>query len=65
MSEPTRAILDASGRPARATVRTDCPRCHAPASERVASAGFGSPHDVCRQCGHEFDVLTVTLGGGT
>lgn len=31
-----------------------CPRCRAGAEERVLSAGFGHPHEVCRKCGYEF-----------
>lgn len=32
----------------------NCPRCRAGVSERVPSAGFGNPHEVCRKCGYEF-----------
>jgi ribosomal protein L37AE/L43A len=50
-------LLDATGRPVRPS--TDCPRCGAEKSKRVASAGFGAPHDVCRECGYEWEGLTV------
>lgn len=33
-----------------------CPQCRADVSRRVLSAGFGTPHDVCGQCGHEFSL---------
>ena len=36
-----------------------CPRCGAGKDKRVASGHFGAPHDVCRNCGHEFAELTV------
>lgn len=36
-----------------------CPRCRAGAEKRVLSAGFGDPHDVCSQCGHEFEERTL------
>ena len=54
-----RAILDASGRPARQKVDTRCPRCYAPRERRVLSAGFGPVHDVCGQCGYDFEERTL------
>lgn len=38
-----------------------CPVCHAGKESRVLSQTFGPLHDVCRVCGHQFDVLTVPL----
>jgi hypothetical protein len=40
---------------------TRCPNptCRAGKEKRVKSAGFGSPHDVCSQCGYEWAELTV------
>lgn len=35
-----------------------CPRCGSLPSFRVASAGFGYPHDVCKVCGFEFTEWT-------
>jgi len=52
-------ILDASGQPARPARDAACPRCAAPADRRVLSAGFGSPHDVCSVCGHDFEECTL------
>lgn len=52
-------ILDASGKPARSANDTGCPQCGAGPDKRVLSAGFGSPHDVCGTCGHEFEERTV------
>lgn len=52
-------IVDASGKPARKATDTNCPKCKAPASRRVLSSGFGEPHDVCGQCGYEFEERTL------
>lgn len=52
-------LLDPTGRPARAAIDRACPRCGAPPEKRVLSAGFGSPHDVCSACGHDFDERTL------
>lgn len=38
---------------------TNCPRCGAPEKRRVLSAGFGSPHDVCGECGYDFSERTL------
>jgi transposase-like protein len=38
---------------------TDCPRCAATNDRRVLSGGFGEPHDVCGQCGYEFQERTL------
>lgn len=32
--------------------------CGAGPDKRVPSSGFGRPHDVCRECGHEFEEFT-------
>jgi uncharacterized protein (DUF983 family) len=56
-AEPVSRILDASGRPSKPS--SDCPRCGADKSKRVASSGFGQPHDVCRECGHEWETSTT------
>ena len=62
MSEST--IVNPQGKPARVALDTRCPRCGVECPEgdtakRVASCGFGTPHDVCRKCGYEFEGLTV------
>lgn len=51
MSTPTIVLTDP-----RPVVDPDgkCPRCRAGADDRVPSAGFGDPHEVCRKCGFEF-----------
>lgn len=58
----SKVILDPSGRPARLkNLRVDdhCPKCGAPAERRVLSGGFGYPHDVCGNCGHDFEERTI------
>ena len=52
--DPAAVLLDSAGRPARAPRSALCPSCGAWPDQRVASAGFGDPHPVCRKCGHEF-----------
>jgi rubredoxin len=49
-------LVDASGKPVKRDTR--CPQCQAGPDKRVASGGFGEPHDVCVVCGHEFQELT-------
>ena len=56
--ETAPVIVDPQGRPARRDVDRRCPQCGAGPERRTKSAGFGMPHDVCRQCGHEFKELT-------
>jgi len=51
-------IVAPNGRPAREAESDDCPRCGSAPDKRVASSGFGSPHDVCVVCGFEFEGLT-------
>lgn len=51
--DPADCLADASGRPIRAS-KGHCPRCGAPPTKRVASAGFGQPHPICIVCGYEF-----------
>jgi uncharacterized protein (DUF983 family) len=47
-------IVAPSGRPARALVSRDCPRCGAGPDRRLASGGYGARvHDVCGRCGCE------------
>jgi uncharacterized protein (DUF983 family) len=58
VSEPPR-LVDSAGQPVR-RLNDACPKCHAAPATRVASSGFGRPHDVCGMCGHEFDEDTVT-----
>lgn len=36
-----------------------CPQCRAGKDRRVRSGGFGAFHDVCGQCGFEFEERTV------
>lgn len=51
-----KTLVTPDGRPAR---RSDkCPRCGSAKDKRVASSGFGMPHDVCSVCGHEFEEFT-------
>ena len=54
MSTP--AIVGTDGRPLRRPqANTDaCPECRAGKDQRVPSCGFGTPHEVCQKCGHEF-----------
>jgi uncharacterized protein (DUF983 family) len=52
-------ILDPSGRPARRAKDATCPKCGAGRDRRVLSAGFGAPHDVCGECGHDFEERTL------
>lgn len=52
-------IVDPSGRPARKSISTDCPACGAAKAKRRLSSGFGSPHDICGECGHDFDERTI------
>lgn len=57
-------IVDPAGRAVESPVTfvegravpTRCPGCGAPPKRRVKSAGFGQPHDVCVECGHEFSL---------
>lgn len=61
MTGPTSVLVDAQGRPLsrRAVETAGCPRCRG--TKRIASAGFGVPHPVCAQCGHEWpDEVFVT-----
>ncbi len=59
MPEPEQAkpfnpvIVAPDGRPARLPRDARCPACGAGADQRVASSGFGTPHEVCVNCGHE------------
>jgi uncharacterized protein (DUF983 family) len=52
-------IVDASGRPARTARDRNCPMCGAGTDRRVLSGGFGQVHDVCGQCGHDFEERTI------
>jgi uncharacterized protein (DUF983 family) len=45
-------IVDAQGKPARQAIDTKCPDCRS--ARRRLSGGFGSPHDICADCGHDF-----------
>jgi rubredoxin len=47
-------IVAPDGRPARTPKTAQCPQCGADPDQRVPSAGFGTPLDVCQACGHEF-----------
>jgi hypothetical protein len=62
--DPAASLVDGHGRPARAADDGRCPgkdgrRCAGTRKDRVASSGFGEPHDVCKFCGHEFDEWTA------
>lgn len=54
MSTP--ALVGPDGRPVPRPrhASTACPRCRADEGKRVKSSGFGTPHEVCSECGHEF-----------
>ena len=50
-------LVSPSGSPFRRDGK--CPRCGAEKSKRVALAAFGRPpHDVCVECGFEFEEST-------
>jgi len=48
-------ILAPDGTPARLPPDATCPKCGAGPDQRVLSAGFGTPHEVCQRCGFEFE----------
>lgn len=53
--DPAARLVNGRGEPARRHRRAEaCPRCGAGPEQRTPSAGFGTPHDVCRLCGYEF-----------
>ena len=52
-TESTIVLTDPKPLP-RGRVDGRCPQCRAEKTRRVKSAGFGQPHDVCGQCGHDF-----------
>lgn len=53
-------LVDPQGKPVSAKKPSmACPRCGAGPDKRTLSAGFGQPHDVCTQCGHDFDERTL------
>jgi len=55
MSEPFNPVLVAvNGTPLRPTAPPICPVCGEGPDKRTAAGGFGQPHEVCTQCGHEF-----------
>ena len=55
---PRPPLVDVRGKPIATDTR--CPQCKADAKKRVPSANFGTNrHDVCSQCGFEFEELTV------
>jgi hypothetical protein len=59
--DPAAGVVDVHGR-TTAERRADearCPICGAPPTKRVASSGFGLPHDVCGNCGHDFKEWTL------
>jgi len=58
--DPAGRLVNADGRPVRRALNAACPRCGAEPRRRVTSGGFGrGVHDVCGQCGYDFDELTV------
>lgn len=59
VDDTTPAILDAGGKRARRRETRACPRCSAPPERRRLSGGFGEPHDVCGNCGHDFEERTL------
>jgi hypothetical protein len=58
--DPADRLVDDTGRPVRHAHDLRCPCCQAVPATRVASSGFGRPHDVCGMCGYEFADDTVT-----
>jgi len=58
-ADPADRLVDARGQAVRRH-NDHCPKCYAAPATRVASSGFGRPHDVCGMCGHEFAEDTVT-----
>ncbi len=54
MNERPTGLVTPQGKPAHTAMSKDCPRCGAGPERRVASGGFGAPHPVCGQCGHDF-----------
>jgi uncharacterized protein (DUF983 family) len=48
-------IVDPSGKPARQTLDTGCPRCGAGAEKRIASCGFGVRKPCCSDCGYVWE----------
>jgi predicted RNA-binding Zn-ribbon protein involved in translation (DUF1610 family) len=59
-TDPADRLVDTTGRPVHRLHDFRCPSCGAAPATRVASSGFGRPHDVCGMCGHEFAEDTVT-----
>ena len=59
-TDPAARLVDSSGQVVRELRDLRCPKCAALPATRVASSGFGRPHDVCGMCGHEFEDDTVT-----
>jgi uncharacterized protein (DUF983 family) len=57
--DPAGRLVDAGGLAIRRPSDARCPRCSADPASRVASGGFGRPHDVCSQCGFEFAEYTA------
>ena len=55
MTQKTVVLTDPKPLP----VETTCPRCHAAKDRRVPSGAFGALHDVCGQCGHDFEEWTL------
>lgn len=45
-------LVTPQGRPVRPVEPEPCPKCGS--GKRVASGGFGAPHPVCPDCGHEW-----------
>lgn len=56
MDIETPDLVDAQGQSLRRQRHEDktCPICRADEDRRVKSSGFGTPHPVCGQCGHDF-----------
>ena len=52
-------LVNAHGAPLRPKAPAMCPSCGAGKDKRVASGGFGQVHDVCSQCGHDFEERTA------
>jgi uncharacterized protein (DUF983 family) len=61
--DPADRLVDDRGQPLHRPHDLRCPRCGAVPATRVASSGFGRPHDVCGMCGYEFADDTVTGKG--
>lgn len=59
MTQGAQAIVltDAEDKPLESADK-ECPGCGAGPDRRRPSGGFGALHDVCGECGHDFEEYT-------